>query len=433
MTSSRCTILIICIIIILSHLRINTASAQVEVSSTLNPVGSGARAAGMGGAFIGIADDATAASWNPAGLVQLERPEISAVYSYFHRRQEYNSPSHPEIAAENTMDTDGLNYASIVFPFVLLKRNMVVSVNYQRLFEMSKDITYSLDRQVLGSTLTDHIEFRQYGFLYTISPALSVQITPRFSIGGTLNIWDNALGRNGWKSSYDSVLSGKVMGNPIEIKFSRQEEVSFGGLNAHAGFLWHINDSLTVGGVYKTAFEAGLKKKIYERQDPQPAVISEKNMVERMPPSYGLGLAYRHSDNWTTSLDMYRTEWSRFVIRDEEENEINPLDSTPISDGRLKDTTQFRLGTEYLFIHSEAIIPVRAGLFYDPEPAKGHIDEFYGFSLGTGYARGSAVFDISYQFRTGNNVTGDIPSVEGSQADIKQHTAMFSLCYYFNN
>ncbi|MCJ7813427.1 hypothetical protein MUP95_08970, partial [bacterium] len=31
----------------------------------------GARAAGMGEAFVALADDATAAYWNPAGLAQL--------------------------------------------------------------------------------------------------------------------------------------------------------------------------------------------------------------------------------------------------------------------------------------------------------------------------------------------------------------------------
>ncbi len=41
--------------------------------------GSGARALGMAGAFTAIADDATAASWNPAGLCVLERPEASLV------------------------------------------------------------------------------------------------------------------------------------------------------------------------------------------------------------------------------------------------------------------------------------------------------------------------------------------------------------------
>src|SRR6185503_1965522 len=42
-------------------------------------LGSGARAFGMGGAFLARADDATAASWNPAGLSYLRNPEISIV------------------------------------------------------------------------------------------------------------------------------------------------------------------------------------------------------------------------------------------------------------------------------------------------------------------------------------------------------------------
>jgi long-subunit fatty acid transport protein len=51
-----------------------------------NPVGSGARALGMGNAFIAVADDATAASWNPGGLSQLESPEVSFAMDYVSMR-----------------------------------------------------------------------------------------------------------------------------------------------------------------------------------------------------------------------------------------------------------------------------------------------------------------------------------------------------------
>jgi hypothetical protein len=37
----------------------------------------GARSIGLGGAFVALADDATAVYSNPGGLVQLARPEIS--------------------------------------------------------------------------------------------------------------------------------------------------------------------------------------------------------------------------------------------------------------------------------------------------------------------------------------------------------------------
>src|SRR5262245_46008711 len=45
-------------------------------------LGAGARAFGMGGSFLARADDATAASWNPAGLSYLRIPELSLVGNY---------------------------------------------------------------------------------------------------------------------------------------------------------------------------------------------------------------------------------------------------------------------------------------------------------------------------------------------------------------
>ena len=45
---------------------------EIDLTGQQNVIlGSGARAFGMGGAFLARADDATAASWNPAGLSYL--------------------------------------------------------------------------------------------------------------------------------------------------------------------------------------------------------------------------------------------------------------------------------------------------------------------------------------------------------------------------
>lgn len=44
-------------------------------------VGVGARALGMGNAFVGLANDVSAFYWNPAGLTQLENPELFLMYS----------------------------------------------------------------------------------------------------------------------------------------------------------------------------------------------------------------------------------------------------------------------------------------------------------------------------------------------------------------
>ncbi|MBN1154041.1 PorV/PorQ family protein [candidate division KSB1 bacterium] len=43
--------------------------------------GVGARALGMGGAYVGIGDDVTAGYWNPAGLADLQYPELVGMYA----------------------------------------------------------------------------------------------------------------------------------------------------------------------------------------------------------------------------------------------------------------------------------------------------------------------------------------------------------------
>ena len=90
-------------IIIMAFVTLAIQSAQTSfaqfsltppnINATPLPVGSGARAIGQGSAFIAVADDATAASWNPGALIQLERPECSVVYSFLSTQQEFNPGS----------------------------------------------------------------------------------------------------------------------------------------------------------------------------------------------------------------------------------------------------------------------------------------------------------------------------------------------------
>ena len=67
------------VIIVLLLIAAGTLCAQPLSYTDLNIKGAGARASGIAGAFIGLADDATDISWNTAGLTQLERMEVSAV------------------------------------------------------------------------------------------------------------------------------------------------------------------------------------------------------------------------------------------------------------------------------------------------------------------------------------------------------------------
>src|SRR5262249_6176904 len=67
--------------LLLAALLLPAPRAAGQIGFSFNRTGSGARAAGMANAFVAVSDDGTAASWNPAGLAQLRKPELSVVSS----------------------------------------------------------------------------------------------------------------------------------------------------------------------------------------------------------------------------------------------------------------------------------------------------------------------------------------------------------------
>ncbi|MFC1468182.1 hypothetical protein ACFLQY_05835, partial [Verrucomicrobiota bacterium] len=208
------------------------------------PVGSGARALGQGGAFTAVADDATAASWNPAGLPQLETAELSLVYRCAGREDRYDSRTADLEAGVDDYSSSEFNYLSAVYPFLLNDHNAVVSFNYQEAYDFtqefsarfsgggaqevdtlieqtftdtvtnrfvnpSQDITvisrvvtdtHSRIEQVLNSSLLSGIDFRQAGTIDAVSPAFALELTPKFSVGMTVNLYTDGASR----------------GNPIE-------------------------------------------------------------------------------------------------------------------------------------------------------------------------------------------------------------------------
>src|SRR5262245_49426808 len=83
---------------------------SLNFATSPSPVGSGARAVGRGTAFIGVADDATAASHNPGGLVQLQRPEVSVVGSYFLRFEQQDVARLGTVVENQTLHELNLHY-----------------------------------------------------------------------------------------------------------------------------------------------------------------------------------------------------------------------------------------------------------------------------------------------------------------------------------
>lgn len=426
-----------------SKLQAATLFQQVGIASSPNPVGSGARAVGMGGAFIGIADDATAASWNPAGLIQLEKPEVSIVGEYFYRREEFSSDLRPEINNTGKVDDTNLNYLSATYPFHFY-RNIVASINYQRLFDFKRCFSHRFDFSSAGLDVLQDKSFSQDGSIGALGLAAAIEITPKLSFGATLNIWtDELFWKNGWKEKFLEHAVGTLSGTPVTIDTQITDKYSsFRGINANIGLLWNLNKYLTLGAVVKTPFEASLNHEfnLTQMQTFGPPVnttiTNQQRIVEDvnldMPLSYGLGLALRFSDAFTIDLDVFRTDWSNFILTDSQGNKFSPIDGRPESQSNVKDTTQIRIGGEYILISQKRkiVVPVRAGLFYDPEPSEDEVKDFFGIAVGSGIAYKRFIFDVTYQLRWGKDIdTGNL--IATSEADVIQHTILASVIIHF--
>lgn len=444
----------------------------LSITSSPNPVGSGARALGMGGAFIAVADDATAASWNPGGLTQLERPELSIVYDFSFFREDFASSSHPELNGDHEVDLNGVNYLSVVYPIpcTIAGRNLVLSLNYQRMYDFDRDLDLQYKNSgVLAGTgsiiqTISGVKYRQRGELAALSPAFGFEITNRISVGAVINLWHHQiLPNNEWEvrqtENARAYLNGLRFPVSSRLRVERNYE-DFEGVNFTIGALFKPTPRLSLGAVYHTGFTARVKYTEVVRLTQSSALPgftrSVRDLKYEFPSAFGIGAAYRFpKDRLTLSFDVTRREWDDFVIRDKR-NRVpamrrrSAVTGLPKGQSPHDPTYTVRLGAEYVFINekkpTQHVMPsLRAGVFYDPEPAggrrqswrrmgklSGRVDDFFGVSLGGGLLIMNRVnLDAAYVYRWGDEVRADTFGLSNTHARVDQHFLYLSTVVYF--
>lgn len=453
---------------------------ELEIAVSPTPVGSGARAAGMGNAFVAIADDATAASWNPAGLVQMERPEISLAYMWNGLSEEFSAFDHPEVSSRHFVQNLDINYLSLVYPLPVLAfgRNVSVALSYQRKYDFSR--SFSLDYStanvsragvVSNSALT--LDFKQKGGLSTITPSIAMELTHRLSVGAAFNFWESSfLNNNGWEQETITEGFNLSRGLPTYLHSRIKERYEdFSGFNMTLGGLWSLNEKWRVGLRYDTAFTgradyiregATLRMRMATVASPTQFLTvapqrSRSKREVRFPDSLALGFSYQKNDRLTVAFDVTRTDWNDFYVKLANGTKRSLVDFSSLDNTwtrpKFDPTYTYRLGAEYVFIPKDLreemnrLWTLRGGLFMDQEPATGKSnrfqipddrgsgkpDQFYGFGVGLGLLlNGRINLDAAYQVRYGSGVNKDfIRGVRGFEEDVVQHLFMLSTVIYF--
>jgi len=390
-------------------------------------LGAGARANGAGGAFIAVADDATASSFNPAGLAKLLHPECSLALERVEQSQDFTGFSSETTTGEpieyrdtgNALNRMHPTFVSWAMPWKSDGKARVFEISYQRMFDMghASKLSYSARNTETGKLQLMDQTVNQSGGIGVYSAALGFELSPRFLAGASLNLWSGS-----WAFSSESSLVTSTSSTTYVSTLAQSSE--FRGLNASFGLIWR-SEHIQIGTIYRTPFEARYTfENRYSHPDGTSGQLLETSSPRttyglRWPETFGWGIAVHPAARFQVAADWSWTPWSRshFVAPGTNFDGLNFFDFK--GDTSTRNVTDARIGCEWIAVLGDrVIVPIRFGVFREPQPI---VDTrtlqqriFRGFTIGAGLKIGSLVMDLAYHgaksYRDVSRYTVDAPS-----------------------
>jgi len=329
----------------------------------------GARSMGMGGAFIAIADDATAAEANPAGLTILSKPEVSAHFRLGSQQREF--PNYFDVP--QSIDTFGAfstspSFFSVVFPFEWA----ALSVYYHQQANFATDVRLAglIDIGEIGDPFIVISEDQE--FLDVLSDNIGVsgafRLGPLVSLGGSVRF-------TRVKLESSSGITFRSIPFPEEV-FIGVEDGATGedrAVTFNLGVLVNSNGKVSGGVTFKQGadlvfgFESIIRACLPcftlpdgSLEPPEVTTLEVEPRGFSVPRSLGFGLAVRPTDSWVVALDVSRINFSV--------NQYTGLGS--FSEGGIEpieDGTEIHFGAEYTWLRGNTPIPLRFGAYFEPD------------------------------------------------------------------
>ncbi len=373
--------------------------------------GSGARAFGMGGAFLARADDATAASWNPAGLSYLRVPEVSLAGN----RTLYRKETETDLGVDRDRFAGQTpDFAALTWPVRIGGLSGAIQASLQRTVPFGGSFTKVRQRSDAREAVESAGDAS--GGFDVLTFGTGWRVTRTLRAGVTVNRWFNG---------YTQTLDRNV---PDSIRRKRTFDTDFGleGWNANLGLIWSPVEQVNLGAVFKTPFTGAvsLNKKrtdyFFEGDEVTRNSFISEDVRLRFPAVFGFGTSWRPRSALTLSADLTRTLWSRSQIVDYFTLQVTPrpvpepvASPPPVFYEPLQypalskpqgNSDQIRFGVEYVFITSRFKLPLRAGYFNDQQierASDGSSPRFNGFTAGIGIILGPILFDVAYLYESG--------------------------------
>jgi long-subunit fatty acid transport protein len=382
------------------------SAASAQVGFRFNRPGSGARAAGMANAFIAVSDDGTAASWNPAGLGQLRKPELSLVGTALtqtvatrgFRSRDDSSVFSPTTSSHGSSYVD---FASLAVPLTLFGKPLTFQAAWRRLYALDFRENVSLTREPLAGGAPPPAQISAnsdvVGSVDLLSFAGAVKLTPRLALGVSANGWQG----DWWeeRAVSEALLNGA---SPSEFVRVRQDN-RVRGWNATAGLLLTY-PRWSVGLVYQSPLASDYRTTARgETSTHPPPPAQEVEGTIHFARALGLGGAWRPSARYMLALDLTWDDWSGTLLDTPVTGKVNFFDGLPEERTSTRDTLSLNVGAERLFVGEAFVVPLRFGVALEPQGGRSPYTldpvDFVMLALGSGYNTNSLKFDAALQYR----------------------------------
>jgi len=380
----------------------------------LNLNGLGSRAQGMGGAFVGIANDFSAVFWNPAGAAGF-RKEMFGFYAIdLIPSATYRLTSAiPEVPYVDAKTKTSHYLGGLAAYYRPISSRVVVGLGIgtpsglgtlwdgEDFADLSSGVVYDWSSKI---------------GVVSISPLVAVKLSDIVSVGATFNL---NYGMFSLKMPAGIVLVG-IPPDPLDLG-QYEENMNGWGIGATFGVLVTPSEKLGIGLTVRTPSTVsfnGTASMSYMSIYELPGNSDLKRKIT-WPLWIAGGVSFRPVPRLLLSADVHWTQWSKLdrITTDYLDTVWAALMEAGGKDVRVldwSDKAQIRFGAEFTLNASTVL---RAGYYYDPAPAPlttlnillpSHT--FNAFSIGVGKTFSDLQLDFGLEYLAGNKRTAGFTS-----------------------
>lgn len=363
-----------------------------------------ARANAMGGATIALADDASAAIYNPAGITQ--QPGTSVMFGVTAIAPTADLRTGPA----NETTTLQTNVYTPPHAYLVHQLNDKVWLSAGLYTRFGLGTQYGFDWAGAGKI------YRAELTSYSFAPNIALKLTDKLSF---------AFGPEIMYSSADLRRRPSATSNITML-------VDGVGYGAQASLHYTFNDQWSAGFVYHSTQKQSDSGHV--RYTGGIGIDQDLTIKMTLPASYSLGVAYKPSEKWKLEADAVFTQWQDY--KKLEYDFENQADST--SWKHWRNVWRFQLGGEYM---ATDWLALRAGFVWDQDPIRRGYEDYMLpsndrkiYSAGFGIIDDKLTYDFSLMYLVNNDRSMDANGnlVGATQiTNSRAYMAGFSIGYKF--